>query len=102
MLANAGPGFSVGGGERVEGVLTWEQLKRVPRKYWDTATVAQVMTPIDRLKAVRPTDDALQILEIMEQENTDLVAVVSESRVIGMIPRQNLLLFAQRLQELRA
>ena len=57
---------------------------------------------MDKIKSVRPTDDALQILEVMEQGNIDLVSVVSEAKVIGMIPRQNLLLFAQRLQELRA
>ena len=102
MPTTSSPGFSVGDGEKVEGVLTWEQVKRVPRRYWDTTTAAQAMTPVDKIKSVRPTDDALQILEVMEQGNIDLVSVVSEAKVIGMIPRQNLLLFAQRLQELRA
>jgi Zn-dependent protease len=102
MPTTSSPGFSVGDGDKVDGVLTWEQVKRVPRRYWDTATAAQTMTPTDRIKVVRPGDDALQILEVMEQGNIDLVTVVSEARVIGMIPRQNLLLFAQRLQELRA
>jgi Zn-dependent protease len=101
MLATASPGFMVGDGDRVDGVLTWEQVKRVPRRYWDTTTAVQAMIPIGRIKTVRPGDDALQVLEKMAQENIDLVVVLSDGQVIGLIPRDNLLLFAQRLQEVQ-
>ena len=100
-LTASSPGFTVGDADRVDGVLTLEQVKRVPRKYWEATTAAQAMTPVDKIKGVRPTDDALQILEGMEQDNMELVAVVSSGKVVGIIPRDNLLIFAQRVQDLQ-
>jgi len=101
MLTTSSAGFLVGDGDRVDGVLTWEMVKRLPRRNWEATTAAQAMIPIERIKGVRPADDALQLLDGMEQDNVDLVAVIGDGGVIGMVPRENLMLFAQRLQELR-
>jgi CBS domain-containing protein len=59
------------------------------------------MAPLEKLKVVRPSDDAISILERIEEDNLEIVAVVREGRLIGMVLRDNLVRFAQRLSELK-
>ncbi len=101
LLTTSSQCFLVTDGERVAGILTPHQVKAVPRDHWDITTSGQAMTPVENLKIVRPTDGALSILERMGEENLDLVTVVSEGRIIGMILRDNLIRFAQRFHELK-
>jgi len=95
------PCFLVADGERMAGFLTLGQIKQVPREQWDLTTVGQAMTPVEQVKAVRPSDDAVTVLEQMEEENLNLVAVVGEGRFWGIILRDVLIQFALSLQEPR-
>jgi len=88
-------------GDRVEGTLTLGQLRGVPHNRWDLTTAGQVMTPVEELTAVPPGSEALVILEGMEAENRDVVAVVSGGRVAGMVLRDDLIRFAHRLGSLK-
>ncbi len=88
-------------GERVVGALTMQEVKEVSREYWDLTTSGQAMTPVENLKMVQPSDEALSILERMDEENLELVAVVKEGRLIGMILRDDLIRFSQRLRDLK-
>jgi CBS domain-containing protein len=81
------------------GFLTLGQIKQVPREYWDLTTAGQAMTPAEQVKAVRPSDDAVTVLEQMEEENLNLVAVVEEGKFLGTILRDVLIQFALSLQE---
>lgn len=102
LVTTPRPCFLVGDRERVEGLLTLRQIKEVPKEYWDMTTTGQAMTPAENLKMVRPSDDALAILERMDEENLEQVTVVREGRVIGVILRDDLIRFAHRLSQLKA
>ncbi len=93
--------FLVTEGEKVEGLLTLRQIKEVPRDYWDITTVGQAMTPVEKLNVVQPSEEAISILERLDEENLNQVTVVGEGRFLGMILRDNLIRFAHRLSELR-
>ncbi len=101
QLLTGSPLFLVAEAGRVEGILTLRQIKEIPREYWDLTTAGRAMTAVDKLRAVRPSDDAITVLEHMEEESLDLVAVVGEGRLLGMILRDSLIQFALRLQELK-
>lgn len=101
LLTTSSQCFLVTDGQMVRGLLTLYQIKRLPQESWDITTTGQAMTPVEDLKVVRPSDDALGILERMDEENLDQVSVIREGRVIGIILRDNLIRFAQRLRELR-
>lgn len=101
LLTSASQCFLVTDGESVGGLLTMQQVKEVPRDYWDITTTGQAMTPVEKLKMVQSSDDALSILEQMDEENLEQVTVVREGRVVGMILRDNLIRFAQRRRELK-
>jgi len=56
---------------------------------------------VEELKSVSPTTGALDILEGMESESLDVVAVVSEGHVAGMVLREDLIQLGQRLGSLK-
>ena len=101
LLTTSSQCFLVTDGDRGVGSLTMQQVKKVPREYWDLTTTGQAMTPVESLKMVQPSDEALSILERMDEENLELVAVVREGTLIGMILRDDLIRFSQRLRELK-
>jgi Zn-dependent protease/predicted transcriptional regulator len=83
--------FLVADEGRVRGILTLRGIKSTPRSDWDLIRVGKIMTPIDKLVMASPDQDALSILERMEENNITQMAVVSEGKIIGLVIRDNLL-----------
>ena len=102
LLTATSPCFLIMDGDRLDGVLTMRQLRAVPRAQWELTTAAQAMTPAEGLRAVRPGDAALSILERMDEEGIDVVAVASGGQPTGIVLRDELIRFAMRLGELKA
>ena len=75
----------------VRGILTLPNIKSVSQPNWGVTQVKEIMTPVDRLKIAHPDQDALSILEQMDESNINQMPVVSEGRVIGLIIRDNLI-----------
>jgi len=87
-------------GGRPQGIFTLENIKSVPRQKWDVTSVKEIITPIDKLKAVHPEQDALSVVEQMDESGMNQVLVVSEGRVIGLISRDELMSLARTRSEL--
>ncbi len=83
--------FMVTAERELKGILTLQNIKSVDRKAWDTAAVGEVMTPVERLKAVQPDDEVLSVIEQMEEYGISQMPVASEGRIIGLIDRDNVL-----------
>jgi CBS domain-containing protein len=86
----------------VKGLLTLNDIKAVSRQNWDVTQVGEIMTPIDRVKVAHTDQDALNILEEMDENDLNQMPVVSEGRVIGLITRDNLIRFLRTRSELGA
>jgi CBS domain-containing protein len=76
-------------------------MREVSREEWGVTTIGQAMIPVAELKVATPSDDIVSVLDRMIEENVNLVTVVEEGRVLGVILRDDLIQFAQRLQSLR-
>jgi Zn-dependent protease len=85
---------------RLEGILTLDNIKSVPRSSWDVTQIKEIMTPVDRLKVAHPDQDALSILEQMDENDINQIPVVTGDRVIGLIARDNLMRFLRIRSEL--
>ena len=85
----------------VRGILTLPNIKSVSQPNWGVTQVKEIMAPIDKLKMVHPAQDALSILEQMDEGNINQMPVVSEGRVIGLITRDNLIRLLRTRSELR-
>jgi CBS domain-containing protein len=85
---------------RLEGILTLDNIKSVPQQRWNAALVKEIMTPVDQLKVAHPDQDALNILEQMDENDINQIPVVSGGRVVGLIARDNLIRFLRTRSEL--
>ncbi len=85
---------------KLRGLLTVHNVKGIPQPRWDEVTVAQAMTPYNALKKVSPQDEALAVLERMDEEDVNQMPVVEEGRLVGLIGRDRLLHFVRTRLEL--
>jgi len=92
--------FLVANEGRLDGILTLHNIKSVPRQSWEVTRVKYIMTPVDKLKAAYPDQDAASILEQMDENNINQMPVVSGGRVIGLVARDNLTRFLRTHAEL--
>jgi len=88
--------------EGVKGILTLNDIKAVAQQNWEMTPVGEIMTPVERVKVTHPDQDALSILEEMDENDINQMPVVSEGRVIGLITRDNLMRFLRIHSELGA
>jgi Zn-dependent protease len=92
--------FVVADEGRLQGILTFQNVKSVPQRDWGVTSVREIMTPLDKLKLAYPSQDALSIMEQMNEGDINQMPVVSEGRVIGLVVRDNLLRFLRARSEL--
>ncbi|MGB7215182.1 MAG: site-2 protease family protein [Gammaproteobacteria bacterium] len=83
--------FTVEDGERLLGLVCLKDVHRLPRNEWDHRTVADVMTPADRLEVVSSDADALAALNALGRRNVNQVPVVDHGRVVGIVTREDVL-----------
>lgn len=101
LLATANRCFVVMGMAGFRGLVTVGDVKNVPRTQWPITAVGQVMTPMERLKTVRPDAEAIAVLELMESGGISHVPVVENGRFLGLVTREQLVRLARLRKELR-
>jgi Zn-dependent protease len=82
--------FLVSWGAELEGMVTLQQTKKVPRTRWATTTVQDVMTPATKLKVAHADEDLLAVVQEMSGESANHIPVLEEGKVIGMINREDI------------
>jgi len=92
--------FMVADGDRLQGILTLHNIKSVPQQDWDAIPVREIMTGSDKLKIAYPNQDALSIMEQMDDSDINQMPVASEGRVVGLVARDNLIRFLRIRSEL--
>jgi len=85
--------FLISWGAELEGLVTLQQIKKVPRTRWPTTTVQDVMTPANRLKVAYADQDLLGVLQEMSGESTNHIPVMEAGKVIGVINREDVARF---------
>jgi Zn-dependent protease/CBS domain-containing protein len=82
--------FLISWGAELEGMVTLQQIKRVPRTRWATTTVQDVMTPANKLKVAYADQDLLGVLQEMNGETANHIPVMEAGKVIGIINREDI------------
>jgi len=85
---------------RLKGILTLNNIKTIPQSDWDMTQLEKIMVPADQLKVASPDQDALSVMEQMDENDINQMPVVNEDRVIGLITRDNLIRFLRTRAEL--
>jgi len=85
---------------RLEGVLVLPNIKSLPQPKWEVTQLREIMTPVDKLRTAHPDQNALSILEQMDESEIDQMPVVSEGGIMGLITRDSLMRFLRIHSEL--
>jgi len=101
VLAQGHHLFLVSEEGRFKGLLTLQNIKSVPQSNWDTTQVEKIMVPADKLKVASPEQDALNVVEQMDENDINQMPVADGGRIIGLITRDNLLRFFRARTELK-
>ena len=92
--------FLVADESRFMGILTLHNIKSISQSDWDMTRVEKIIVPVDQLKVASLEQDALSILEQMDENDIDQMLVSNEGRVIGLITRDSLMRFLRTRSEL--
>jgi Zn-dependent protease len=78
---------------RVVGLVSTEQVKRVPRERWDALTVKEIMEPCTAENAISPNTDALEAWTHMSRTGKSRLLVMQDGRLIGILSLRDLMQF---------
>ena len=93
IMASGRRCFPVTSGGRAEGMITLKDVQKIPREQWNSKTVRDAMTPMDKIKAVTPNEDLSNIMQTLAQNDINQVPVVDDNNVVGIVARDNLVNF---------
>ncbi len=100
MLASSQRSVPIVAGDELLGLVTMQDLKRVPKEEWATTSVFRAMTPREKLHQVDVQDDISQALETMAKENINQLPVIEFGRFVGFVTRADVLRLMQVRSEL--
>ena len=92
--------FLVNREDTTVGLMTLHRIKEVPRDQWTTTSAAQVMLPLEQLKRISPDKKLWTALQQMDRDGVNQLPVMTNSRVVGMLNREDVITFLRTLQEL--
>jgi CBS domain-containing protein len=91
--------FLISWGAQLEGTVTLQQIKKIPRSRWALTTVQEIMTPASKLKVVYADQDLLSALQEMNGENANHIPVMEAGKVVGIINREDVARFLRTRAE---
>lgn len=89
---------------RFVGLVSSGDVRRSPREAWSLTTVAEIMTPLDRLVVVAPSEEVISALHKLAQIDVEQLPVLDDgSSLVGILERRHIarwleLRLTQRLQ----
>jgi len=83
-------GYAVYREDHLIGVLSLQQLGRIPVQRWAQTSIERAMLPIETTPAMEPSAPALGALHLILEEGVEQIAVMAEGRLLGLITRNEL------------
>jgi predicted transcriptional regulator len=87
--------------ERFVGMVTLHNIKELNKDEWENHTVAEIMTPAEKLLVATPDEDVANVLQRMDMGDINQMPVMEKGAVIGMIAREHLLRLIALRSELK-
>jgi Zn-dependent protease/CBS domain-containing protein len=95
-------GFPVVDEQRLIGIISLKEIKKVPKNKWAITSAKEVMQVFDDSIAVSEEDDVSMILEKMIQEDKGRFLVISNDRLTGIITRSGIARYLKIKGELKS
>lgn len=95
LLHTAGRCFVVKQDDKIVGLVTPEEIKKVSREDWAQTSLQSIMQPFNQVPQVPPDMPAVKALELLGRENISELAVVSQGKLEGIFSRGQVARFFQ-------
>jgi CBS-domain-containing membrane protein len=79
----------------IEGIISLEDVKKIPRDRWAATRVSEAMTQREDLSTVSPDDDGNKVLAELATRRIHQVPVVKDGKIQGVVSRTDILHFLQ-------
>jgi Zn-dependent protease/CBS domain-containing protein len=93
--------FPVERAARVLGIVSEEDVRRLPSSRWTNETVRDIMKPLEGLTTLSPQAPASEALEKLMREDVAQLPIVEQDHLFGVVRRQDLMRWLS-FQHLRA
>ena len=87
---------------RKSGLVTVDDIKRIPRNRWPFKVIADIARPLDQLPSVSPETPMSQVVDLLARRQLNYVPVISNEELVGVITRADVVQLMQTRQELKA
>ena len=84
-------GFPVEKDSRLVGLITLQDIRKIPREKWPETKVVDVMTPCERLKCANPDEPAADALMKMSKLDVGRLPVQEDGKLVGIVTRSDIL-----------
>jgi Zn-dependent protease len=85
---------------QVDGILTLQDISRVPKEKWPFTTTRQAMMPVERMIHVHPDSDLLAALQQLDSANVAQLPVMRGDQLVGLLTRERILHYLRTRAEL--
>jgi CBS domain-containing protein len=89
-------------GDHLIGLVCLDDVRRVPRRDWDSTRVRDIMTPMDQVAVVTPDEEAGEAFAVLTGRDVNQVPVVQDGHLVGMLRRRDVLRWLQLHADLAA
>lgn len=90
--------FVVQNNDRIEGMLTLHQIRKIPKDAWPETTISQAMIPLADVKVTRPDVELAEALKEMDRDGVNQLLVISNGELLGMLSREDVIDYMRRLE----
>lgn len=73
------------------GLVCFEDVKRHPKREWESTPIARIMTPRERLTSVQANENAASALERLSTRGVNQLPVLDGDQLLGLVQREDLL-----------
>ncbi|MGQ9425358.1 M50 family metallopeptidase [Gilvimarinus sp. F26214L] len=95
LLPKGQRGFPVLDQQRLVGMVSFEDVRQVPRGKWANTRVADIMTRQDRLLTLEAGDDSFKALARLSSAGVNQMPVLRGEQVVGLLQREDVLRWLQ-------
>lgn len=92
--------FVVGDSGKLRGMVTMRNIKRIPKRRWNSTRIGEIMTPASKLKTAHVEQPASSLLQQMDEFRVSDMPVMEKDKIIGVVSRESLIRLARTRAEL--
>jgi Zn-dependent protease len=73
------------------GMVSLDGVKQVPKELWTFKQVRDIMTPVEMVPSLKPTDDATEALAKMVSDDLGRMPVIEDGHLVGIVSRRDIM-----------